>query len=480
MINAFLKRSFHILLSVTLCAILAGTVAPVFAQTMPETLEEKVNAYITETMRRLPIPGLAVGIVKGDRVLYVQGYGTANANNDLVTPQTPFMLASVTKTFTALAVQQLAVAGKIDLDQSVQTYIPEFRLANENDAALITVRHLLDHTSGLFTIEGTQPYLQRKNTTFAEALHGLARYRLKHAPGTQYEYSNWNYVLLGEAITRASGESYADFMQKNILDPLEMSHTTFADHHTIPGAATGNLIVFGTSVPYDEPYIPIALSAGYLTSTAEDMTHYLIALFDHGQYHEQTRLSDEGMGWYDTSWYWHVGMPDDIRYSFSGGHNSINTNIQLFPLHRVGVVILMNTRLDSLIPGPTTDEIAFNIARISINYPYQLPSNRRFYSGYALLIGFLLLMSIRIMWQACKLKNWRIHYQIASRPKRIGAWFGIILDFWFCLGILILPNLLGTRWNIVLYYRPDFGIPFLMISFFLGLLGFMKVLGIKA
>ena len=111
-----MKTKLHISLLFMLCmTMVAVTTRPALARPTSRVLGGQVDAYIQETMKRLPIPGLAVGIVKGDRVLYMQGYGTANVDGDLVTPQTPFMLASVTKTFTALAVQQLANAGKIDL-----------------------------------------------------------------------------------------------------------------------------------------------------------------------------------------------------------------------------------------------------------------------------------------------------------------------------------------------------------------------------
>lgn len=369
-LHGIMRSNLHILLLIMICVnIMAVVTTPVLARPVSSDLGKEVDAYIRETMKRLPIPGLAVGIVKEDQVLYLQGYGTANADGDPVTPQTPFMLASVTKTFTALAVQQLARDGTLDIESPVQDYIPEFRLADRYGGSTVTVRHLLEHTSGISTIEGTQPYLQSSETKFDEALKQLARYSPKTLPGEHYEYSNWNHVLLGEVISRASGQPYAEYVQEHVLVPLEMSQSTFADHHSVPGVATGNLIVFGASFPYDEPYLPVMLSAGYLTSTAEDMTHYLVAFLDHGQYHERAVLSGEGRGWYDTSWYWHKGIPGDISYGFSGGHNSINTNIQMFPLHRVGVVILMNTRLDQLIPGPMVNDIAFNIARLTIGSP---------------------------------------------------------------------------------------------------------------
>lgn len=470
-----MKTALHISLLLVLCMVLTVATMPAAAAAASSTLQENVDAYIKESMDNLPIPGLALGIVRGDQVLYLQGYGTANGNGDPVTPQTPFMMASVTKTFTALAVRQLAAAGDIDLDTSVQTYLPEFRLTGEHSSASITVRHLLNHTSGISTTEGTQPYLHSPQATFADVIEKLARFTPRHKPGEQYEYSNWNYVLLGEVITRLSGKPYAEYMQENILDPLEMTRSTFADYHTVAGAATGNLIVFGASVPYDEPHIPVMSSAGYLTSTAEDMTHYLVTFFDHGQYQGHDLLPSQGLGWYDTSWDWHTGMPQDICYGFSGGHNSINTNIQLFSLHRVGVVILMNTRLDQMIPGAMVNDMAYNIARMTLDLPYELPSSRRFHTSHALLDGLLLLMVAGIIWQASTLKNWREHYRSATRSKRLAAWIGIIFDLLLFITILIFPSLLDTRWNITLNFRPDFALPILAIGICLGALGLLKI-----
>ena len=470
-----MKSNLRISMFFVLSLLMTMATTPVLARPTNNILGEQVDAYINETMKRLPIPGIAVGIVKGDRVLYLQGYGTANVDGDPVTPQTPFMMASVTKSFTALAVQQLTRAGKLDLDTPVQTYIPEFRLDNEHDGGTVTVRHLLEHTSGISTSEGNEPYLQSPNAKFNDALKQLAEYRPKYEAGKQYEYSNWNYALLGEIISRVSGQSYVEYMQKKVLEPLEMSHASFADYHTLPGAATGNLIVFGIPVPYDEKRVPTTLSAGYLNASAEEMTHYLVTFFNHGQYNGHDLLPSEGLGWYDTSWNWHTGMPEDICYGFSGGHNSINTNIQLFSFHRVGVVVLMNTRLDQLIPGPTVNDIAFNLARMTINFPHEVPSNRFFYGGYAALDIVFLLLVISIFWQIFHLKDWSTRYREAKISRRIAIWLGIVLDLVISIGILVLPSAMKTRWNIMLFFRPDFSIPLLSVGICLGMLGLTKI-----
>ncbi len=477
MIEISIKSIFRSFLLVVLFTLFAGTTVPAFAQPASDRLSEKVDAYITETMHRLPIPGLAVGIVKGDQVLYLKGYGTANLNGDPVTPQTPFMLQSVTKTFTALAVHQLVSAGKINFDEPVQTYIPEFRLADQNASVSITPRHLLDHTSGISKTEGEERYLQSPKLTFDEAIKKLVHFKPEYKPGEHYEYSNWNYVLLGEVIARASGEPYTEYMQKNVLDPLEMPHASFDDHHTLPGSATGNLIVFGIPVPYDEKYVPGLLGAANLSASAEEMTHYLIPYFNQGGYHGHDLLPARGPGWYDDCWNWHVGQPADISNSFSGAHNATQSNITIFPLQKVGVIVLMNTRLEQLSPtAPGAWDIASNIARITMDSPYELPSNRGFYTSWTIVDGLLLLLITSMIWQASRLKNWRNQYMTALRSKRTIAWLGTIFDLLICIGILVLPNLVNSRWNILLYHRPDFAIPLLAIGLCFGALGFAKAI----
>jgi hypothetical protein len=178
-------------------------------------------------------------------------------------------------------------------------------------------------------------------------------------------------------------------------------------------------------------------------------------------------------------WNWQPGRPGDLDYSFSGGHNSINTNIQLFSLYKVGVVVLMNTRLEQGIPGPTANEIAFNLARMVIQSPYELPTNRLFYGGYAVLDGFLLLMVASIFWQIFHWRSWAASYQNAKLLKRIAIWMGIFLELGISIAILVLPPLLGTRWNIMLFFRPDFALPILAIGISFGVLGLTKIVRSK-
>jgi CubicO group peptidase (beta-lactamase class C family) len=108
-----------------------------------------IDAFVEAEMRAARIPGMALGIVQGDRIVHLHGFGVADPSGRRVTPQTPFHIASVTKPFTALAIMQLVEQGTLDLDAPVQRYIPWFRVADPDASARITIRHLLTHTSGL-------------------------------------------------------------------------------------------------------------------------------------------------------------------------------------------------------------------------------------------------------------------------------------------------------------------------------------------
>lgn len=118
---------------------------------------EAIDAYVEEQMRRLNMPGVSLAIVEGDRIVHLRGFGRARPNGEAPSPQTPFFIGSLTKSFTAVAVMQLVEAGKIELDAPVQRYLPWFRVADPQATAQMTVRHLLNQTSGLPTSAGEIP-----------------------------------------------------------------------------------------------------------------------------------------------------------------------------------------------------------------------------------------------------------------------------------------------------------------------------------
>jgi len=140
------NRIFSALICLTL--MLALSIGNVSASPthQAETDFAAIDAYVTEQMNHLGIPGMALGVVQDGQITHLHGFRMADSSGRAVTPQTPFYIGSVTKSFTALAVLQLVEAGKINLDAPVQKYLPWFELADKDASAKITVRNLLNQT----------------------------------------------------------------------------------------------------------------------------------------------------------------------------------------------------------------------------------------------------------------------------------------------------------------------------------------------
>ena len=185
---------------------------------------EEIEGFVQDEMAAQRIPGLALGIVEGARVAYVRGFGTADDSGTEVTPQTPFIIGSVSKSLTALAVMQLVEVNRIELDAPVRQYLPWFRVADEKASAEITVRHLLNHTSGLSTKTGRsfQGDGDTSDTALEQAVRKLDSAELTEPVGSKHQYSTINYSVLGLIVQTVAGQPYERFVQTRIFDPLQM------------------------------------------------------------------------------------------------------------------------------------------------------------------------------------------------------------------------------------------------------------------
>lgn len=470
-----MKIIIHIILLAIISVALIGNSQPAYAESSSNDFAE-VDAYIAEAMHSLPIKGMALAIVRGDQTVYMQGYGIANNQGDPATPQTPWPMESVTKSFTALAVRQLASAGKINLSSPLQTYLPEFQLADQQAASAITIQELLDHTSGISKQEGEAPYFNSPKATFPEALGHLASIRPTYRPGDHFEYSNWNYALLAQVVSRVSGMTYTDYVQQNIFTPLGMSHSTFADFHSLPHAATGNMITYGFSVPYDDSYAPVMTGADNLTSTAEDMAHFLSLFLGKGQYHNAAVLPVSRAGFYGTMWEWHPGYPDtDASLGLSGGADSMSTSCVIFPGQGTAVVILLNTRLDILPGSISAYNLAMGIGNIINYHNYQAPNSQGFHKAWFIADVTLLLLISWVGCQVVRLKRWQERFNAGSKKFKMLAWLGIVLDLLVCLVIVIFPTLFNVDWKGFLFHLAQLAYPLLFVAIGLGMLGLIKV-----
>lgn len=278
--------------------------SPAFAQPRPDL--DRIDAYAQALFQRSGLPGMALGIVEGDAPIYMRGFGRVDDSGRAATPDSLFIIGSTTKSMTALAILQLVDAGKVHLDDPAGRYVGGSFLHGDPRGQAITVRMLLNQTSGISHQAGDQPVLDAGDLS-DQAIQNLARRlgpdALDRAPGASYEYSNANYVVLGAIVETASGERYRDYMRAHVFAPLGMSHT-YASLAEAPRElmAHGHRMFLGTSIEGDVPYPPAFVPVGFVISSASDIAKYLAAQLPGSATAAQLGISPQSLE------AWHTGV----------------------------------------------------------------------------------------------------------------------------------------------------------------------------
>src|SRR5687768_14841261 len=275
----------------SICAFLAAV--PLGAQTRilePDdpALRTRVDSLFAQ-WRGPASPGCAVGVSHGGRVVLQRGYGMADVESGTpMTPRTIVHAASLAKSVTAMAVLLLARDGKLELDDDVRRYLPELPDYKARYGKPVTIRHLLNHTSGLRDFFEmlilARGRFEEERITDAEAMAVIGRQlTLNFTPGTQYSYSNTGYFLAARIVERASGERFTAFTTKRIFTPLGLANTRFRDDFTtlVPGRAVG-YARRGTEWRISVPNYDVAGSTNLLTTVgdllrwAENLAHPVV------------------------------------------------------------------------------------------------------------------------------------------------------------------------------------------------------------
>ena len=222
-------------------------------------------------------PGCALAVAVDGKQVYTRGYGYANLDYDIpVTPQTVFDVASITKQFVAASITMLALEGKLSLDDGVRTWLPELPEYDQ----VITLRHMIGHTSGLrdylnlFPLAGRDHYYP---ISHAQILAMMSRQRaLNFPPGQQYLYSNTAYMLLAQVVERASGQTLGDFVKARIFQPLGMTGSLMYDNYEriIPRRATGYDVEADGRVRMVHNYNFDVAGDGQMYTTVEDLLRW--------------------------------------------------------------------------------------------------------------------------------------------------------------------------------------------------------------
>ena len=356
---SILKKLFVILLS---CAILLTNLSTINAEyrAINKKNESKVDRIITDVLKKSNIPGMAVSVTNESQILLEKGYGVESLKtNNPMTKNSISAIGSITKSFTTLAVLQQVEKGKIDLDDKVIDYIPEFQTLDKTKSDQITIRMLLTNTSGL-SHNGSFDIFSRdtESVDFIEAIKRNRAIELLFDPGAGYNYSNEGFVVAGRILEIVTGMPYVDYMEEYIFKPLKMNSTT-TDIEKIKSMEVlyGHQGGIDTYIPSKKSHMGLMIPAGSETrSSVHDMTHYIQMLMNKGMYQGQQLIGKElfqetlnksvipfdmygtdlkyGYGW--------MHMPDE-NIQFHGGQTlSMSAMVMWDREEKIGVTVLYN------------------------------------------------------------------------------------------------------------------------------------------
>jgi CubicO group peptidase (beta-lactamase class C family) len=311
---------------------------------------DSIDDFVKSEMAKRQIPGVSIAVIRDGRLVKSQGYGLANIELKApATVESVYQLASVSKQFTAAAILLLAQDGKLAIEDKIHKHLPDLPQAwNE-----VTVRHLLDHTSGIKSYTRIPDFFTtaRKDYTHREIIKLVADSPMEFKPGDKWVYNNTGYFLLGMIVENVSGKSFGDFLEERVFKPLGMNSTRMNDFKAIiPNrahgySAAGGKLVNGEYVSPTQPY-----SAGALVSTVADMAKWDAALNSEGllprsireRMWTEAKINDgKGAGY---GFGWAVGNRNGRKLvEHGGGIQGFSTHIARFLEDRLSVIVLTNS-----------------------------------------------------------------------------------------------------------------------------------------
>ena len=241
-----------------------------------QTKEAKIDALLNNNFNS-NTTGATVLITKKGKTIYRKAFGLANLELGIkMRPENVFEIGSMTKQFTAISILMLVEQGKISLQDEITKYIPDYPTHGQK----ITIHHLLNHTSGIKSYTSMRKLfdIARNDMKPLELIHFFKDEPVDFNPGEQYKYNNSAYIILGYIIEKTSKISYAEYVQKNIFDKLNMTNSTYASHtKIIKNRASGyqnkkgyqNAMYISHTLPY---------AGGSLMSTIDDLNIWQKAL----------------------------------------------------------------------------------------------------------------------------------------------------------------------------------------------------------
>ena len=258
-----------------------------------EGVKEKFESFIADVMMQDHIPGLSLAIVKDGKVVYARGFGARNLKANLpATPDTLYAVGSCAKSFTAMSVMQLQEEGKLNVNDPVSKYLPDFKIGRK--VSPIRIHHLLSHSSGIPLLgtvevevnrflEGDEKWVPLSSVDDLMSYINGAKDEVAAPPGERYFYLNEGYALLGLIVEKVSKMCYEDYVREKILKPLKMDRSGFPNQNLDKDADLATLYFVqrkeNTIVPTSAvlPIDRLEYAGGGLMSSVKELANYVIA-----------------------------------------------------------------------------------------------------------------------------------------------------------------------------------------------------------
>ncbi|WP_370337954.1 serine hydrolase domain-containing protein [Parvularcula marina] len=374
-----------------------------------------------------------------------------------MTTDTPFVIGSISKSFTAMAVMMLVEDGRVDLDTAISTYLPGFASQPGSD---VTIRQLLSHTSGYSTYQGNDRHKDENGgaSELSKQVELIAGWPLAHEPGTRWQYSNANYLILGALIEEISGEDYASFVNAEILAPIGMAHSFVADGQLHEEMAVGHTPWFGMkrAVKDNRPQ-KVTAPAGGIVATAPDLALYLAVMLN-GQddiisAESKTSMlspASDASPFYGFGWY--LDTERQIAYH-AGISPGVETLAALYPAERKGSVALVNS--GSGFGFASTLHLREGITAIGLGLdPGTAAAEwgpKSLYLIFALLPVFFVLS---LLWAATHRDGLRAKSGAAGA---FSLWFPLLMTIGVAvMAVYMIPQFFGVPLRTLQIYQPDF------------------------
>ncbi len=339
--------------------------------TYAQDLDTKIQQYVKNAGYDNTTSGVSILVAKDGKVIYANGFGMADLENNVKTePKHVFEVGSITKQFTSVAILMLEEQGKLNVNDNITKYIPDY----PTQGKAITIHHLLNHTSGIKSYTNMQSFMDQSRVDLSpkELIDVFKNEPMEFDPGTSYNYNNSGYILLGYIIEIVSGQTYAEFIQTEIFDKLGMKHSYYGSMiQLIPNRARGYSEIENGFRNADYLSLTLPYAAGSIMSTTGDLLLWQNAISSNKLIKQSTldratngstlnngEAIDYGYGWIKGS------IRGSKTYEHSGGIFGYTSNGIFLPNEQVYVIGLSNCDCKNV--GALTTQIAAEV----IGKPY--------------------------------------------------------------------------------------------------------------